>query len=259
MNQFAKQTQSQDAEASPSKQSRIISTVLSPAVRLWLRSQVEHVEDLHVKIEGGDRQILSGQVQKVSLSARKAVYQGLHLSQVQLAGEKIRINLGQVLRGQPLRLLEAFPIAGDVLLQEADLNASLQAPLLADALTEFLVTLLQSGSTDLLQSPAPESLNLQNPQIVIGEGYLTLSATLVSLSGNTTPIVIRTGLQLASSHELQLDHPEWLPTMKAKRGLPLADLDGFKLDLGPEVNIRELTLKLGQIMCCGQIMVIPAD
>ncbi|PSB25836.1 DUF2993 domain-containing protein, partial [filamentous cyanobacterium Phorm 46] len=54
--------------------SRIASAVLSPAVQLWLRSQVQQVDELKVKIEGSDRQILSGTIPKVTAAARGAVY-----------------------------------------------------------------------------------------------------------------------------------------------------------------------------------------
>jgi predicted phage tail protein len=119
--------------------SRIISRILSPAVRLWLRSQVEQVEDLQFQIEGGDRQILSGHIPRVAIAARQVVYQGLHLSQMDLAGTGIRINLGQVLKGKPLKLLEIVPVEGEMQLQEADLNASLRAPILSGAVSELLV------------------------------------------------------------------------------------------------------------------------
>ena len=56
----------EDAQPPPSQGSRIASAVLSPAVQLWLRSQVEQVDELKVKIEGSDRQILSGTIPKVT-------------------------------------------------------------------------------------------------------------------------------------------------------------------------------------------------
>ena len=229
-----------------SKQSQIISKVLSPAVGLWLRSQVQQVSDLEVKISGSDRQILHGTIPRVSISARHAVYQGLHLSQIQLVGEGIRTNLGQVLRGQPLRLLEPVPVFAKLLLQESDLNASLQSPLLANALTELLGTLL----------PASYPVDGQAVwhKIGIDSGQLIVSATLAADTSNPTPVVIRTGLKLASCHELQLEQPQ----IQTDVGFPLVNLDSFKLDLGPEVAIEELTLSSGQIVCCGRINVVPA-
>lgn len=94
-------------------QSKIIASVLSPAIKLYLRSQVDQVEGLEIKIKGGDSQILRGHIPEVSLMAQRAIYQGLFLSQVQVTGENIKINLGQVLKGKALRLLEPIFIAGD--------------------------------------------------------------------------------------------------------------------------------------------------
>ncbi len=242
-----------------SNPSRIISTVLSPAIRFWLRSQLEHVDDLHLDIEAGDRQLLGGRINRVSVSARNAIYRGLHLSQVSLVGEQIRTNFAQVLRGKPLRLLEAFPIAGDLLLHEADLNHSLRAPLLANAVIEFLLTLLRSSdATGDELTHAPDEICLQDPQIVLGDGHVTLIATLVPQSSEPTAVVIRTGLRLSMGNQLHLDRPQWLPHAKARQGLPLRDLDGFAFDLGSDVSIQKLALEPGQLFCQGQITVIPA-
>jgi hypothetical protein len=183
----------------------------------------------------------------------------LHFSQVDLVGEQIRTNLRQVLRGKALRLLEAFPIAGRVLLSEAALNRSLQAPLLANAVTDFLLTLLQSdlGQQDGEMQPNCQPLVLQDPQVKLGDGQLTLVASLRSSSGKLTPVVIRTNLQVENGRVLKLDRPQWLPHANARQGLPLSDLDGFTIDLGAQVCLEQLTLALGQLVCYGQIWVTP--
>lgn len=221
--------------------------MLSPAVRLWLRSQVQQVSELEVKISGSDQQILHGNIPRVSISAWHAVYQGLHLRQMQLVGEGIRINLGQVLRGQPLRLLEPVPVFAKLLLQESDLNASLQSPLLANALTELLGMLLPSSY--LIDGQAVCH------KIGIDNGQLIVSVTLADRTSHPTPVVIRTPLQLVSCHELQLEQPQ----IQTQAGLSLVNLDSLKLDLGSEVSITELTLTSGQLVCCGRINIIPAE
>lgn len=237
--------------------SGLISKVLAPAVGLWLRSQVEHIEDLEVDVEAGDRQILSGCIPQVGLSAGRAIYQGLHLSQVRLIGQNIRVNLGQVLRGKPLRLLEPIQVAGAVLLQQADLNASLRAPLLANGVTEFLLTLLNASDLGEVPLESDPQLNLQDLQIILDADLVTLSASLISVSGNATAIVIRTGFALASSHELKLVNPQWLPHATAKRGLPLSDLEGYTFELGAETQIEQLKLEAGQIICEAKLLVSP--
>lgn len=230
----------------PSQGSRIASAVLSPAVQLWLRSQVQQVDELKVKIEGSDRQIFSGAIPKVTAAARGAVYKGLHLTEVALEGCGIRINLGQALKGKPLRLLESVPVAGVLRLSQADLNASLKAPLLADALTEFLLPLLPIADRE-------PSLKLQNSQIAIEAGLLTLSATILRAGGTQIPVVLRTGLRMASGRELMFENPK----IEVDGELKSSDFNGFQIDFGPEVEIEELILSLGEIVCRGGIRVLP--
>lgn len=238
-------------EALKSKGSRIISTVLSPALRLWLRSQVEQVEDLQFKIVGGDRKILTGHIPTVSVAASRAVYQGLHLSNIQLEGSEIRVNLGQVIKGKPLRLLKPFPVIGQLLLQTSDLQASLGSPLLSNALTEFLETLLQTnGITTLGEDLKERQITWQ--QIDIDAGQVTIYGTLIDTSG-TMPVVIRAGVQLATAQELRL-HPLQIEIPPI---IPSRHLDSFEVDLGSEVDIQELTLTPEQVMCRGRLTVLP--
>lgn len=241
-------------------QSRLISRVLSPAVRLWLRAQVERVDDLSFQIEGGDRQLLAGHIPQVSISACNAIYRGLYLSQLQLTGANIRVNLGQVLRGKPLRLLAIVPLQGEITLREQDLNTSLQSDLLAGALAEFCATLLQSElANEVFGDLIDASADLRHPKILLAAGRLTLTAELQSAAGSLTPLTIRTGVELVNGRCLRLDQPHWLPHVRAQRGLPLADLHGFEIDLGPDVYLSDLVLDQGYLRCRGQINVIPAE
>lgn len=231
-------------KAAQTKTSRIISTVLSPAIRLWLRSQVERVEALEFKITGGDRQILTGNIPNISIATSHAVYQGLHLSQIQLEATQIRVNLGQVIKGRSLRLLEPVPVTGQLVLSETDLQASLESPLLSTALSEFLGTLLKSPNLDSKNQP----LSFRWQKITIDTGLLTLSGTL-----QATPIVIIAGLQLASPHELLLN------PFQIQRSSPLEskNLDGFQVDLGSEVALQEISLSPGKLICRGCLRVLP--
>ncbi|MEG3878036.1 DUF2993 domain-containing protein [Microcoleus sp. herbarium7] len=231
----------------PSSGSRIASSVLSPAVQLWLRSQVQQVDELKVKIEGSDRQIFSGAIPKVTAMASGAVYKGLHLTKVAIEGCGIRINLGQALKGKPLRLLESVPVAGVLSVSQADLNASLKAPLLADALNEFLLPLLSL-------SDRKKSLKLQNSQLAIEAGLLTLRATILGPGGTQIPVVLRTGLRMVSGgRELMFEAPE----IEFDGELKSSDFNDFKIDFGSEVEIEELILSPGEIVCRGRIRVLP--
>jgi hypothetical protein len=228
--------------------SRIVSAVLSPAVQLLLRSQVSQVKELSVEISGRDRQILGGVVPKVAIAAKGAVYKGLHLTDISLVGTNIRINLGQVIKGKPLRLLAPIPVVGFAKLNEADLNVSLSAPLLANALSDFLLPLLPIEVRD-----SQAGLNLQNPQIKIEMDKLILKGEILLKTGQKVTFLLRTGLGLASGHELLFEQPE----VEISQGLSNGNLDSFKLDLGSEVELEELILHPGELICRGGIRVLP--
>ena len=68
---------------------RIITKVLNSAIKLWLRTQLNQVSDLDVQIKASDRQLLSGCIPGVSISASKAVYRGIHITEIELYAEKV--------------------------------------------------------------------------------------------------------------------------------------------------------------------------
>jgi hypothetical protein len=243
---------SETPKASKSKKSRIISTVLSPALQLWLRSQVEQIEALQFKVMGGDRQILSGHIPTVTVTANHAVYQGLHLSRIQLEGTDIRVNLSQVIKGKPLQLLAPVPVVGQLLLQQTDLQASLQAPLLSKALTELLDTLVKSDeTTNLVDYIKAKQVTWQ--QIDIDAEQLTLRGNLADTDLRTAPLVIRAGLQLVTPSVLQLNPLQ----IQIEPVLPAKNFTAFQIDLGRDVELQELTLSSGQLICGGRLNVIP--
>jgi len=240
------------SKAGTDKGSRMISTVVSPAVQLWLRSQVDAVETLEFKLMGRDRQILRGHIPTVSIAARRAIYQGLHLSQIQLDGTDIRFNLTQVFKGKPLRLLEPVPVTGQLILRESDLQASLSAPLLSNALTELLNTFIKSYNRPDQYPPLNESeINWQ--QITIDGERLTLKGTVTKEATREIPIMIDAGIQLATPQQLRL-HPLQIHINAQQPPIPL---EHFTIDLGAEVDLEELTLTPGQLICRGCIRVIP--
>ncbi|MBW4662378.1 MAG: DUF2993 domain-containing protein [Drouetiella hepatica Uher 2000/2452] len=239
-------------------QSRLISKVLSPAVRLWIRSQVESIAHLEFQIQGSDRQILAGCIPGVVVTAEKAVYRGIHISQTAITAGEIRINLSQVLQGKPLRLLAKIPIAGEVQFQQDDLNLSLRSPLLSEAMRSALLPLLRSGITD----PATGELwgdrltDFQPHQVVLRGDRAILTLQLI-VENRTLPFMLRTGLQMLNGSRLRFDHPESLSSPGAEQGQPLTAFETFEADLGEEVNLRELRIAEGKIFCQGQINVIP--
>ena len=234
---------SENSEPKSSNKIRIITNVLKTAVKLWLRSQVSHVSQLEVEIKASDRQLLSGRIPGVSIFANNAIYQGLHLTQIQLEAENIRINIGAVLKGQPLRLLETVPVVGEVILNEEDLNSSVSSELLSTALNDLLVKLLPEHS--------PNSKPMSWQKISLENNKLILSGT--QSPDNPTWIEIGFGLELLSGHELQLSQIQREPNTQAL----LSGNEKQYLDLGSDVDIQELTVLPGKLMCRGLINVNP--
>lgn len=270
--QLASSQSASSQSASPQK-SRIISKILSPAVRLWLRSQVESIEELHVHIEGGDRQILSGNIPKVTVSARSVMYQGIALSDIYLVGEQICVNLGDVLKRKPLRLLHVVPVQLEATLQQSDVDTSLNSSLLTNALTELFLTLLRSDvaadlpgelrsivqtlHTHSAQTNSREAIGLQAPTISLGNNHLTLGGILKTPDQQTIPVALQTGLHLVEGRTIRLHQPKWISTNADRSPIPLAHLHGFEIDLGSEVCIHHLALEHGQLVCRGRINVVP--
>ena len=140
-------------------QSRFIRSVLSPAIQFWLRSLVTQAEALQVTIDAGDRQLLGGRIPRVSLRAEQVIYQGLHVSHLGLQANGIRVNLGQILRGQPVQLAEPVLAQMQIRVSAADLNRSLSSDLLSTALAQVAQQLL----------PHRESLQVQHIDLALGQ------------------------------------------------------------------------------------------
>ena len=225
-------------------QFRLITNVLTAAVKLWLRTQVSHVEQLQVEIVGGDRQIISGNIPTVSIFAQKAVYQGLHLSLVDLVAKNIRIDISSVLKGQNLQLLEKVSVFAELNQQEADLSASLSSTLLSTALNDVLVKLLPEYSAN--------SKSTSWQKITIKDGLLVIFA-IIDQENNPQPLDICMGLKLLSPHELSI-----APISVTSNTKTLFEShEGEYIDLGSDVEIQDLQIIPGNIICRGTINVNP--
>lgn len=253
--------------------SQLIRKMLSPAVRLWLRSQVESIGALHFEISGGDRQLLQGNIPQVAVRGEQAVYQGLHLTYLDLSAEQIQINLRQILRGKPLRLLQVVPVSGTVRVTQADLDRSVGSPLLQQALIDLLKQLL----ADIAPAPAAveglktQAFSLENPRLQLGDEQLTLTAIAVmqgeplrdralppqTLSPQTLPLKLCTQLRLVGGSMLQLT----ATTLQTQTGLEthFTPLPDRAIDLGTAVHLQQLTIAPQQIDCVGQISIVPAE
>lgn len=242
------------------KGSRIISRLLPPAIRLWLHTQLDHLDGLEFAIDGKDRQILGGYLPGVTLAARQAVYQGLHVSQADVKATDIRVNLPQVLRGKPLRLLQPFPVDGQVTVLAEDLRASLGSPLLGQGLRDVLKQLLVGAVSDQqvpLVSWLGEGGEAAEVDIALGSDRMTLRWPGSSL--NSDALELSLGLAMRDGRWLCLEQP--VATVVPATGEPSSPiaLDEIAFDLGSEVDIRQLAVTPAGIDLVGMVQVIPAD
>jgi hypothetical protein len=245
--------------ASPGAGRGVISRLLPPAIRLWLHSQLDHIEGLEFRLEGKDRQILSGHIPQVSLSAQRAVYRGLHVSQAAVTAKEIRINLGQVVRGKPLRLLQAFPVEGRVSLRTEDVRASLHAPLLEQGLQDIFQRWVQSPKDVIAGNDVLEHLTALPPatqltEIALGHGTLTLIWLIDAATEKH--LRLHTHLTMREGRYLSLGQTE-VQVGQSGRWLAPSPMDDVVMDLGTEANIHHLAVTPQAIEMEGMVRVIP--
>jgi hypothetical protein len=224
--------------------------VLKSALKVWLRSQLSAVADLKVEIEGGDRNLLTGHIPQVCLTAKQAVYQGIHLSHLKIVAHQIRINPKPILRGKPLQLMQPVPIDLSIVLQATDLNKSLSAPLLYSAVLDLLQTLLGSSLQNAAQ---PNALPLQLENIQLKNNGLILKVQLPSTRPSTA--IIETGLTLSKPWELLFYNLKY--QVGSEQHCLASPQTTTSINLGTQVNLQLLTLTPHSLACQGQIEVQP--
>lgn len=237
----------QTFQGEKSSKTRIITKILNGAIKLWLRSQLSQVYKLEISVDTDDQQLLSGRIPRVSILATKAVYQGIHITRVQLIAQDIHINLGSVIRGQPLRLLSVVHVFGELVINELELNSSLSSPLLSNAINEtVLKTIPELGKK--YQSIFWNEIALHN------QGFILQGVT--QSAGQSESLEVRAKLQLVSGQEIKLTlykdiYSPWQPGKS--EAYPIEEC----LHLGSDVDLEELSLESGQISCRGKINVNP--
>ena len=223
---------------------KIITKVLTSAIKLWLRSQLNQVSHLEVQIEASDRQLLSGCIPGVLISASNAVYQGLHITQIELQAEKIQLNVASILKGQPLRLSAIVPVVGKLIITEQDLNNSLSSPLLLTAINDVLILLLPEYSLN------SKAINWR--KITLDNQVLILYGIPISDQDGAF-FNIYLGLELLNGQELQLTQVQ----VKTDQEVLLEKNSPYMINLGTDVDIEKISLIPEQLFCSGRINVNP--
>jgi hypothetical protein len=223
---------------------RIITKVLISAIKLWLRSQLNQVSHLEVKITASDRQLLSGCVPGVFISASNLVYKGLYITQIELQAENIQLNVSSILKGQPLQLSAIVPVVGKLMITEQNLNNSLSSPLLLTAINDGLIPLLAEYSLNS-KSITWRKITLDN-QLLILHGI-----PISEIEGAFFNIYL--GLELLNGQELQLTQVE----VKTNQQMLLARNFPDIINLGTDVDLEKLLIMPEQLSCYGRININP--
>lgn len=243
---------------STSKGSRLISRVLPVAVKFWLQTQLDEIGDLTFDIQATDRQVLSGRIPGLALAAQQAVYQGVRLTDISAQASNIEINIGQVLRGKPLRLKQAFPIEGQVIFDGDDLSASSSASVLADGLLDFWQTLLANDNVaaEVATHYGPDMPELQNlTQYRSNLKPVDTGLELTLIRQKQSDICLQGSIDVDQGHILRLATAQW--RLPSRQLVPSEALRGFGWNLGEQTDLQSLVIENNQLICQCRIMVQP--
>jgi len=211
---------------------QLLGAVLNPVVAAWIRSQVENVEDLQVTIQGSDPELLNGTIPAAQVAGRNLRYGGVAVSHVTLRGQNIRLNVPAALQGSPLQLTQAVPVQVGLVMTEADLNQTLQSPLIQAQLGQAKVTLPVGN--------ASVPFVIRDPKVRLIQDRLHIDAQLSSDQGPSVPVSLATRIVVTSPTQLALRDPVWLI---AGQEIPIGGLKHLPIDLGSDVQIEQLAIR----------------
>ena len=164
--------------------------LLSGGLQRWLRSRCQAVETLDIQLHGSAFQLLRGRLQAVTVLARRVLYQGIEIEQVNLRSDAIQVQTGNLLKGQPLQLSGRFQIRGTLSFTPEALTRTLASKrwrALGDALAEQVL-----GVVPL------QRLRIDNDALVllaegVPSGTSVVMETLVGANGGTVELRSRDG------------------------------------------------------------------
>lgn len=227
----------------------IITKVLTSAIKLWLKTQLSQVSRFQVEIKASDRQLLSGSIPQVLIAADNAVYQGLHITQLEVSAENIKVNISSVLKGKPLQLLEIVPIIANVTVNQQALSDSLSSQFLVTALNELLNTLLPEKGHNS-KSVVWEKITLDNQRLLV---YAIIPSDVAN-----TSLTIDFSLKLLNGQELELTPIKITEVDSQNQETIILDQESpYIIHLGTDVDIKEITINSQQVVCYTLININP--
>jgi len=116
------------ADDNDAKRPSPVLQLLASGLQFWIRQQCQAVDSLEIQLHGSALGLLRGRLEGVSLVARRVVFSDLEIELVELRSDAIQVQIGGLLRGQPLQLEHAFQVNGFVALSGPGLSRSFSTP-----------------------------------------------------------------------------------------------------------------------------------
>jgi len=223
------------------KKSYFLTAILTPALKVWLNSQLETVQGLQLHLTSSDQQLLRGIIPQIFLESDFAIYQGLQFDRISLTAEKICVNVSSVFKGQPLQLLNPIPLSGKIRMTKTHLNHSLASPLLQSGVKDLLSLLLK---TDAIPALRWEKITLEHNQFIL-EGKQSFFPFV--------PIKLQAEVTLSSPQHLLIS-PVKLEGINSEKNIAPVEFN-----LGSQVQLKTLNLTQEAVFVQGCLTVVPEE
>jgi hypothetical protein len=234
----------------PSAKAQWVAPLITPLLKTWVMQQVSQAENLDIKLQGTDQELLRGLIPQVNISADNVVYQGVQARSISLVGRSVQMDLSQAFRGGGVKLKS--PVQADLVIKmaEPDLNRYLTSPQFQK---QFSNLRLPMPGFDGSAATVPLSLN--QPQLsLLDQGRVQVAAALKPEQGPSLPVQITTGLDLLNGNTLKLNNPE---LKSSGQLLPTELLQNLKIDLGPDTLVKSLDIRKGLMQMNGIFTIRP--
>jgi len=152
----------------------VVSRVVIPLVKLWLRSQVQSVGYLHIEVAGSSWQILRGKIPSATVIATETVYRGIEITSIQLCAEHIHLNTPDLVKGEPLKLLQPIQVLMEVHIRPQAVERSLASQLVQEMIaTPFAMPTNDLELTTLLRSLLHKLAEFHLEELTVKEGAVS--------------------------------------------------------------------------------------
>ncbi len=234
----------------PSAKAQWLGPLLTPLLKTWVMQQVTKADNLDIKLQATDQELLGGLIPQINVTADNVVYQGIQAHSVNLVGRMVQLDLSQALRGGGVKLKS--PVQADlaITMTESDLNYYLTSPQFQKQLANLRL------SVPSFAGPASSiPLALNQPQLsFLEQGRVQVAATLMPEQGPALPVQITTGLDLLNSNTLKLNNPE---LKSSGQLLPTELLQNLKINLGQDTQVKSLDIRKGLMQLSGIFTIRP--